>query len=111
VPTGPIADTAPARTERVRALLAKTAAGTLAVSDFEFVRATTLPRLRDAYAGLLKPLGPLRRLELLEEGTVADDLTRRYRAVYDSAAIGVAVRFGPAGGFTGWQLSRLPSAP
>jgi CubicO group peptidase (beta-lactamase class C family)/imidazolonepropionase-like amidohydrolase len=111
VPTRPIADTAPTRTERVRALLAKTAAGTLAVSDFEFVRATTLPRLRDAYAGLLKPLGPLRRLELLEEGTVADDLTRRYRAVYDSAVIGVAVRFGPAGGFTGWQLSRLPSAP
>jgi CubicO group peptidase (beta-lactamase class C family)/imidazolonepropionase-like amidohydrolase/Tol biopolymer transport system component len=111
VPTRAIADTAPARTERVRALLAKTAAGTLAVSDFEFVRATTLPRLRDGYAALLGPLGSLRRLELLDEGTVADDLTRRYRAIYDSAVIGVAVRFGPAGGFTGWQLSRLPSAP
>ena len=110
-PSQALTDTAPALTRRVRALLARTASGELDVRDFEFVRATTLPRMRAAYAALLGPLGPVRRLELLEEGTVADDRTRRYRAIYDAAVIGIAVRFGPGGGVTGWQLSRLPSAP
>ncbi len=110
-PNAPIVDTAPAFTARVRAMLEKTARGELAVSDFEFVRATTLPRMRAAYGGLLAPLGALTRLELLAEGTVADDRTRLYRATYGDTRVSVSVRIGPGGGFTGWQLAPLDRSP
>lgn len=106
-----IADTAPALTARVRAMLEKSARGELAVSDFEFVRATTLPRMRAAYRGLLAPLGTLTQLELLAEGAVADDRTRLYRATYGDTRVSVSVRIGPAGGFTGWQLAPLDRSP
>jgi len=110
-PSMAIADTAPAFTARVRAMLDKTARGELAVADFEFIRGTTLPRMRSAYGGLLSPLGPLTHLELVSEGMVADDRTRLYRATYGDTRVSVSVRIGPGGGFTGWQLAPLDRSP
>jgi hypothetical protein len=67
--------------------------------------------MRAAYGGLLAPLGTLTRLELLSEGTVADDRTRLYRATYGDTRVSVSVRIGPGGGFTGWQLTPLARSP
>jgi CubicO group peptidase (beta-lactamase class C family)/imidazolonepropionase-like amidohydrolase/Tol biopolymer transport system component len=110
-PRDAMADTAPALTARVRTMLEKTARSELTISDFEFIRGTTLPRMRSAYGGLLSPLGPLTRLELLSEGTVADDRIRLYRATYGDTRVSVSVRIGPGGGFTGWQLTPLARSP
>lgn len=103
-----IVDRDTAITRYVRDLLAKTARGELAVSDFEFVRATVVPRMSAAYARLLGPLGSLTRLELLAKGSEADDRTFVYRATYGEVRVLVNARFGPGGRLTGWQLSLAP---
>jgi hypothetical protein len=105
-PTVVIADRDPATTSMIRNVLAKTARGELAASDFEFVRATIVPRMGPAYARLLRPLGTLTRLELLATGTLADDRTFTYRAVYPEAVVLVNARIGPRGGLTGLTLTR-----
>lgn len=104
--TAAIEDRDPRTTAQVRALLAKTARGELAVSDFEFARATTVPRMAAAYARLLQPLGGLVRLDLLATGMLGDDRTFTYRAMYADAALLVTARVGPRGGFTGLTISR-----
>ncbi len=105
-PSVAIADGNPATTAMVRTVLLKTARGELAVSDFEFVRATTVPRMGAAYARMLQPLGALTRLDLLSTGNVADDRTFTYRAVYAEGVVMVNARTGPNGGLTSLQLSR-----
>jgi CubicO group peptidase (beta-lactamase class C family) len=105
-PSTVIADRDTATTAMLRVILAKTARGELAVSDFEFVRATIVPRMGPAYARLLQPLGALTRLELLATGTLADDRTFTYRAIYPDAVVLVTARTGPRGGLTGLTLTR-----
>jgi CubicO group peptidase (beta-lactamase class C family)/Tol biopolymer transport system component len=106
-PTTVIADRDPGTTSMVRAILGKAARGEMAVGDFEFVRATTVPRMGAAYARLLQPFGALTRLELLATGVLADDRTFIYRAVYPDAVVLVNARIGPRGGLTGLSLTRL----
>ncbi|MBC7844018.1 MAG: serine hydrolase [Gemmatimonadaceae bacterium] len=105
-PTVVIADRDPATTAMLGAVLGKTARGELALGDFEFVRATVVPRMSAAYARLLQPLGALTRLELLSTGVLADDRTFVYRAIYPDAVVLVNARVGPRGGLTGLSLTR-----
>jgi CubicO group peptidase (beta-lactamase class C family) len=97
----------PALEAVLRSVLAKAAEGTLAPGDFEFVRVTAVPRMAAAYSRLLKPLGALRRLELLEDGGLeGDDRRYLYRAVYEKQSLLVRVKFGPAGGVTSLTFVR-----
>lgn len=91
----------------LRTILGKAASGALAVSDFEFVRVTTVPRMAAAYSRLLQPLGTLQRVELMQDGgPEGDDHLYVYRAVYEKQAVLVRVKIGPAGGITSLTFPR-----
>ena len=91
----------------LRTILGKAASGALAVSDFEFVRVTTVPRMAAAYSRQLQPLGALQRVELLQDGgPEGDDRLYLYRAVYEKQAVLVRVKIGPAGGVTSLTFPR-----
>lgn len=101
----PISDDSPTLTEYVRRILETVARGELKVADFEFVRATVVPRMSAAYGRLLGRLGPLQSLELLSETEEGDDRKRTYRARYRDGTVAVTVKIGPAGRLTGLTMS------
>ncbi|MBS0417023.1 MAG: beta-lactamase family protein [Proteobacteria bacterium] len=80
-PTVPIADRNPEVIARVRTLLGAAAQGKLSEDDFPFDRAD-FTALSQAYAQLLKPLGPVTKLELVDRRALGDDEAYSYLASY-----------------------------
>lgn len=108
-PVTPIADTDPATTTYVRGILARVEAGTLAQTDFAFVRQTVFPRMRAALTATLRGKGALTRLELLARQDVGDDVELQYFAWYGATRYRVVVSVAPGGGLTGLRIT--PAAP
>jgi CubicO group peptidase (beta-lactamase class C family) len=107
LPAGAIAGSDPRVELALRAILAKAASGGLVPGDFEFVRVTAVPRMAAGYGRLLRPLGALQRLELLQDrGAEGDDHVYLYRAVYEKQPLLVQVKIGPAGGVTSLTFPR-----
>ena len=107
LPTVALPGSDPKVDRAVRVILEKTASGALTASDFEFVRVTVVPRMAAAYSRLLKPLGVLKRVELMQDnGPDGDDRLYLYRAVYEKDAVLVRVKIGPAGGVTSLTFPR-----
>ena len=94
----------PAITAYVREMLGVAARGTLTVKDFEFVRATVVPRMSAAYARMLPPMGAIAGLDLLARGEEGDDRTFTYRVRYASGEVTAHVNIGPGGRLTRFLL-------
>jgi CubicO group peptidase (beta-lactamase class C family)/Tol biopolymer transport system component/ketosteroid isomerase-like protein len=107
LPTGALPNGDPKAEAALRAILLKAADGTMAISDFEFVRGSVVPRMAAAYSRTLKPLGALQRLELVQDrGLEGDDHAYLYRAVYEKGPMLVQTKIGPGGGVTQLVLVR-----
>ncbi len=107
LPTMALPNADPKVDRAVGVILGKAASGALTVSDFEFVRVTTVPRMAAAYSRLLKPLGALVRVELMQDnGADGDDHLYLYRAVYEKESVLVRVKIGPGGGVTSLTFPR-----
>ena len=90
----PIEDREPAVTARATRMLEAARQGTLAQSDFAYVRAGFFPDVTDIYAKTLKELGTPRRIALVERTEVGDDRVYLYEVEYASATL--LLRFGLA---------------
>lgn len=94
----PIADREPAVTRRLRRLLAAAAQGKLTDRDFKYMRAGSLPD--GGYASVVRPLGVLQRLDLLERTELGDDRVYRYDAVYATGTLRVRLGLAPDDGIS-----------
>lgn len=104
----PIADDDLTTRERVKVLLAAAAAGTLAPSEFAYVRAGFFPGRAAFYKQRLAPLGPVQSLTLVERRTLGDDIVHVYDAAYASARMEVRVAVAPDGKLAGFDVSPWP---
>lgn len=98
------ADPDPLLTTRVRALLDATATGRLQESEFEFLRAGFLPNMATAYGKMLKDLGPVQRVDLLDRRERGDDTVLTYRALVGTQPFLVELSVTPAGRFSSYSL-------
>jgi hypothetical protein len=94
----PIADTDPAVTARLKGLLAAGSQGRLSPTDFLHMQAGWLPA--DGYANLLKPLGALERLDLLQRRELGDDRVYVYDAVFATQTLRVEFGLAPDDGIS-----------
>lgn len=106
--TEPIPDPHPEVSRYVAAMLAKSAAGTLELADFAFVRQTVFPRMQRALFGALDGLGAPDRLELLSTEVVGDDTTLQYWAWFGERRFRVLSSVAPAGGLTALRVLEPP---
>ncbi len=100
----PIADNEPAVTARLKGLLAMSGHGKLKEKSLKYVRAGTLPN--DGYASLVKPLGALQRLDLLERKELGDDRVYLYDAVYAAQTLRVRLGLAPDDGVSELDIRR-----
>jgi len=91
-PTTPMPDSDPAVTGRVRALLENARAGKLSPQDLQHVRRS--PDVQ-RWEALLRPLGPLQRLDLLDRRELGDDRVFTYSAVHREATLIVRLGLAP----------------
>lgn len=91
----PIPDVEPAVTARLAALLAAAARGELAPEEFAWVRAGFFPDEAERYRVLLAPLGPPRRLDLLERRELGDDRLYTYDAVFGDRPLRIRLGLAP----------------
>ena len=78
----PIADRDPASAERLKALLASAAAGTLDPAQFAYVRAGFFPNAARAYATALRDLGAPTKVTLMTRKQVGDDVISTFVVSY-----------------------------
>jgi CubicO group peptidase (beta-lactamase class C family) len=91
----PIEDREPAVTARANRLLEAARQGTLARSEFAYVRAGFFPDVTDLYAKTLKELGAPRRVALLERTELGDDRVYLYEVEYASATLLMRLALAP----------------
>ena len=89
----PITDREPTVTEKLRDLIGHAAEGTLTAKSFTWISDGDLPTER--YAKLLKPLGALKRLDLLKRREMGDDRVYLYDAVYADKTLRVRFAVAP----------------
>jgi hypothetical protein len=104
-PTESIADSEPAVTERVRALLVAASHGELSPDDFAYVRAGFFPDAVKYYEKLLGPLGAPQRIDLLQRKEMGDDRAYRYAAIYGEQTYFVSVGLAPNDKFSYFSVS------
>jgi CubicO group peptidase (beta-lactamase class C family) len=78
----PIDDPEPAKTAKVKDVLARFVAGGVTRDDFAYLRGGFREGLFDWMKDSLAPLGPLQTLNLLERRELGDDVRLRYRAQF-----------------------------
>jgi CubicO group peptidase (beta-lactamase class C family) len=91
----PIEDREPQVTARVAALLEKARAGTLAPTDFAYVRAGFFPDIAKMYQERLRELGPAGQLVLVERVTRGDDRVYTYRVDFGTQGFLFGVGLAP----------------
>jgi CubicO group peptidase (beta-lactamase class C family) len=91
----PIPDREPAITERLKRLLAGASEGRLVSEEFAYVRAGFFPTVAKSYAELLRNVGPLLRLPLLERSELGDDRVYQYEAFYAGQSFQVRLGLAP----------------
>src|SRR6185295_411618 len=94
----PIADTEPEVTARLKALLVSASLNKLPAKDYKHMPAGWWPT--DGYVALLKPLGALKRLDLLDRREEGDDRVYTYDAVYASQTLRVNFALAPDEGIS-----------
>lgn len=102
LPKVPIADN-PVVTARVRALLAKSARGDLALSDFAFFRVTVFPRLKALLARTLQGV-TFDRVELYQKRVIGDDTEYVYLARSGARTFRVTLSVDGDAGLTGFVV-------
>ena len=107
-PTVPIPDGEPQATAAIRALLTRIAGGTLKPSEFEVVRQTIFPRMRDALIGTLRDRGAPTRMTLVARRSLGDDIERQYLVWFGIERFRVTVALGPGGGLTALRITPAP---
>ncbi len=93
-PSTPIPDSDPSIAARVRALLAAANAGTLSLQDLSFAQGEAAQQAKE-FEQLLRPLGTLKRLDLLDRRVLGDDRTSTYAAVYADRTLRVQIALAP----------------
>ena len=110
LPKAPIPDD-PAVTQRARALLAKSARGDLALSDFSFLRVTLFPRLKALLARTLQGVPAFETMELHQQRVIGDDTEYVYIARSGARLFRVTMSVDAAGGLTGFVVRPEAAAP
>jgi CubicO group peptidase (beta-lactamase class C family) len=103
---GPAEDREPAVTARATRLLEAAREGTLAPSEFAYVRAGFFPDVVDFYAKKLKELGPPRRVAFLERTELGDDRVYLYEVEFASATLLMRVGLAPDDRVALFELER-----
>jgi CubicO group peptidase (beta-lactamase class C family) len=93
-PSTPIPDSDPLIASRVRALLAAASAGKLSAQDLSFAQGEAAQQAKE-FEQLLRPLGALRRLDLLDRRALGDDRASTYAAVYADRTLRVQIALAP----------------
>jgi CubicO group peptidase (beta-lactamase class C family) len=93
-PSTPIPDSEPLIAARVRALLATASAGKLSAQDLSFAQGEAAQQAKE-FEQLLRPLGALRRLDLLDRRVLGDDHASTYAAVYADRTLRVQIALAP----------------
>lgn len=109
LPIEAIADD-PAVTTHVAGMLEKMSDGSLALTDFDFIRQTVFPRMRVALQTQLAGLGRPDDLTLLAREQVGDDTEFVYRATWGDRRMRVTLSIGPDGGLTNFVFI-VPGTP
>ena len=91
----PTDDKEPKVTARLEALLQRAREGTLAPSEFAYVRAGFFPDGAKAYQERLKELGPAGRLVLVERNDLGDDRVYTYQVVFGARTMYYTVALAP----------------
>lgn len=99
----PIPDTEPAVTGRLKLLLERAAKGTLLAGDFVYMPAGWFRA--DKHVEMLRPLGALTRLDLLQRREMGDDWVYLYEAVYQKGKVRVRFALAPNNGVSQFALS------
>jgi CubicO group peptidase (beta-lactamase class C family) len=94
LPSTPIPDRDPAMTAQARALLAAAGEGRLSVRDLPFAWEKASVQDQE-FEKLLRPLGALRRLDVLDRRELGDDRVSTYAAVYRARTLRVTVALAP----------------
>ena len=89
-------------TARLKALLVSGSLGKLSAKDFKHMPAGSWPT--DGYTTLLKPLGVLQRLDLLERREMGDDRVYIYDAVYATQTLRVDFALAPDEGISSFAI-------
>jgi CubicO group peptidase (beta-lactamase class C family) len=93
-PTTPIPDSDPSVAARARTLLAAAGEGKLAGEDLPAAQPEAAAQMKE-YQELLRPLGALRRLELLDRRELGDDRVSTFAAVYAERTLKVRLALAP----------------
>jgi CubicO group peptidase (beta-lactamase class C family) len=102
-PTTPIPDRNPKVTRRVRALLAAAAQGKLSVEDLPFKRAD-FASLSQEYETLLRPLGPVQKIDLVAQRALGDDEAYNYIVAYVGHAVRARAKIMADGQLAGFSV-------
>ena len=95
-PSKPIPDRDPAVTARVRQLLKAAGQGALSPQELPYLRGNFTAQAKE-YEDLLRPLGAVQRLELLDHRELGDDRSFTYAAAYDRGTVRVQIALAPDG--------------
>jgi CubicO group peptidase (beta-lactamase class C family) len=101
-----IADTDTAMQARVRRLIAEAAQGKLSPGEFAYVRAGFFPGAAAAYASMLRDIGPITRLTLLERRDLGDDRIDTYDVTFGDKTLRIRLAVAPDGKLAGFDLRR-----
>ena len=93
-PSTPIPDSDPLIAARVREFLAAAGAGRLSAQDLSFAQGEAAQQAKE-FEQLLRPLGALRRLDLLDRRALGDDRASTYAAVYAGRTLRVQIALAP----------------
>ncbi len=93
-PSTPMPDSDPLIAARVRALLAAASAGKLSAQELSFAQGEAAQQAKE-FEQLLRPLGALRHLDLLDRRVLGDDRASTYAAVYADRTLRVQMALAP----------------
>lgn len=105
----PLASGDAAMDARVKGLVAEAAAGTLAPTEFAYVRAGFFPETARAYASMLRDAGELRGVALLEIRELGDDRVYTYDVALAQRTLRLRVAVAPDGKLAAFGLRPAPS--
>lgn len=102
-PLTPIPDSEPSIAARVRAFLAAAGAGKLSAQDLSFAQGEAAQQAKE-FEQLLRPLGALKGLDLLDRRVLGDDRASTYAAVYADRTLRVQIALAPDDGISDFSI-------
>lgn len=102
-------DPDPQRAAQVRSLVEATASGQLRPADFDPLPTGFFPGQAAAFGGLLRGLGPVQSVELLERYELGDDQMLNYRVWVGGRPFRVGLGIAPNGRYSSYSLQPEPA--